>query len=88
VRGECIGNSSQVRDHNRMSACDLEKGEMQLYLPASPQGSWQPIYCAGSLYRHTNRVEIRQRKGILTGDSGREDNEGKGEMVVNESRLR
>jgi hypothetical protein len=67
---------------------ELERGERGSLMHASRRGSWQPIYCVGILYRHTNQVETRQREGILTGDSGREDNEGKGEMVVNESRLR
>jgi hypothetical protein len=46
-------------------------------------GSARPFYCTGKLYRHTNRVETRQTESILAGDSARENDEGKGEMVVN-----
>jgi hypothetical protein len=45
------------------------------------------FYCTRILYRYTNRVETGPKEGMLTRDSGSEDNEGKGEMVVNESRL-
>jgi hypothetical protein len=56
-------------------------------LHASRQGSTRPFYCVGILYRYTNRVETGPKEGMLTGDSRSEDSKGKGEMVVNESRL-
>jgi hypothetical protein len=63
------------------------KGKMQLSKAYLSTRQLATLYCARIIYRHINQVETGRKEGILARDSRLEDNEGKGEMVVNESRL-
>jgi hypothetical protein len=71
-------------------ARDNERARVRLFLVvqrAMCEGTCDAQICEVHANTGTLQVETRRKEGILAGDSGRENNEGKGEMVVNESRL-